>query len=76
MHQSENIKIKLITIINKDEYSWLSLLYTWVNENQWLNHGGPGLAKDISSSPKLKFYEETIIESKARTAVVQWKIEA
>ena len=27
MHQSENIKIKLITIINKDEYSWLILLY-------------------------------------------------
>ena len=27
MHQSENIKIKLITIINKDEYSWLILQY-------------------------------------------------
>ena len=26
MHQSENTKIKLITIINKDEYSWLILL--------------------------------------------------
>ena len=34
MHQSENIKIKLITIINKDEYSWLILLYARVNENQ------------------------------------------
>ena len=34
MHQSENIKIKLITIINKDEYSWLILLYAIVNENQ------------------------------------------
>ena len=22
MHQSENIKIKLITVINKDKYSW------------------------------------------------------
>ena len=33
MHQSENIKIKLITIINKDEYSWLILLYARVNEN-------------------------------------------
>ena len=31
---SENIKIKLITIINKDEYSWLILLYARVNENQ------------------------------------------
>ena len=27
MNQSENIKIKLIAIINKDEYSWLILLY-------------------------------------------------
>ena len=35
-----NIKIKLITIINKDEYSWLILLYARVNENQKLNHGG------------------------------------
>ena len=26
MHQCENIKIKLITIINKDEYSWLILV--------------------------------------------------
>ena len=31
MHQSENIKIKLITIINTDEYSWLILLYARVN---------------------------------------------
>ena len=29
-----NIKIKLITVINKDEYSWLILLYARVNENQ------------------------------------------
>ena len=42
MHQSENIKIKLITIINKDEYSRLILLYARVNENQQLNHGGGG----------------------------------
>ena len=34
MHQSENIKIKLITIINKDEYSWLILMYARVNKNQ------------------------------------------
>ena len=27
-------KIKLITIINKDEYSWLILLYARVNETQ------------------------------------------
>ena len=29
-----NKKIKLITIINKDEYSWLILLYARENENQ------------------------------------------
>ena len=34
MHQSENIKITFITIINKDEYSWLILLYARVHENQ------------------------------------------
>ena len=35
--------------------------------------------KDISSSPNpmfLKFYEEAVIESEARTAVVQLKSEA
>ena len=32
MHQSENIKIKLITILNKDEHSLLILLYARVNE--------------------------------------------
>ena len=36
MHQSENIKIKLITIINKDEYSWLIILYARVNGNHKL----------------------------------------
>ena len=30
MHQSENIKIKLITIINKDEYSWLKPNVQWL----------------------------------------------
>ena len=32
--KQKNVKIKLITIINKDEYSWLILLYARVNENQ------------------------------------------
>ena len=34
MHQSENIKIKLITMINKDKYSWLILLCARVNEKK------------------------------------------
>ena len=34
MNQSENIKMKLITKLNKDEYSWLILLYARVNENK------------------------------------------
>ena len=37
--------------------------------NSWTT---AGLAKDISS----KFYEEAVIESEARTAVVQLKSEA
>ena len=65
MHQSENIKIKSITIINKDEYSQLILLYVRVNENQKLNHGGP------SQRPTDLFYEEAVIESEAPTAVMQ-----
>ena len=65
MHKSENIKIKLITIINKDEYSWLIL---------------PRRAKlkTYRQAPThwLKFYEEAVIESEVRTAVVQLKSEA
>ena len=72
MHQSENIKIKLITIINRDKYSWLILLYARVNENQKLNHGGTSQAP----TQWLGINEEAVIESEARTAVVQSKSEA
>ena len=43
--------------------------------NSWTT---AGQAKDISSSPNplVKVYEETVIESEARTAVVQLKSEA
>ena len=43
--------------------------------NSWTT---AGQAKDISSSPThwLKFYEKAVIESEARTAVVQLKSEA
>ena len=43
--------------------------------NSWTT---AGQAKDISSSPTnwLKFYEEAVIESEARTAVVKLKSEA
>ena len=49
-------------MINKDEYSWLILLYARVNENQQLNHGGPS-QRHIVIPPThwLKFYEEAII---------------
>ena len=82
MHQSENIKIKLITIIIKDEYSWLILLYARVNENRF---DVEQIAEPRRAKPKtyrqtpthwLKFYEEAVIESEARTAVVQLKSEA
>ena len=39
MHQSETIIIKLITIINKDECSWLILLYARVNEDMFSHSG-------------------------------------
>ena len=54
MHQSENTKIKLITIINKDEYSWLILLYARVNENPWLNHSGPNQRYIVKPQPNKK----------------------
>ena len=77
MHQSKNIKIKLITIINKDEYSWLILLYARVNEKPIVE---PRRAKPKTyrQAPThwLKFYEEAVIESEAQTAVVQLKSEA
>ena len=43
--------------------------------NSWTT---AGQAKDISLSPTywLKFYEEAVIESEARTAVVQLKSDA
>ena len=48
-----------------------------VNENQYLNHGGPN-QRHIRQAPThwLKFYEEAVIESEARTAVVQLKSKA
>ena len=71
MHQSENIKIKLITIIN--EYSWLVLLYARVNVEP--RRAKP---KTYRQAPThwLKVYEEAVIESEARTAVMQleWSI--
>ena len=76
MHQSENIKIKLITIINKDEYSWLFLLYA---REKWKQIVEPRRAKPKTyrqaPSHWLKFYEEAVIESEAQTAVVQLKSE-
>ena len=77
MHQSENIKIKLITIINKDEYSWP---YSTVCQSKWKPIVEPRRAKPKTyrQAPThwLKFYEEAAIESEARTAVVQLKSEA
>ena len=78
MHQSEKIKIKLITIINKDEYSWL-ILYT-VCQSKWKPIAEPRRAKPKTyrQAPThwLKFYEDAVIESEVRTAVVQLKSEA
>ena len=67
MHQSENLKVKLITIINKDEYLWLILLYARVNA------GGPSQRHNVKPQPTGYL---AVIESEARTAVVQLKSEA
>ena len=74
MHQSENTKIKLITIINKDEYSWLILLYA----SQPIVEPWRAKPKTYRQAPThwLKFYEEAVIGSEARTAIVQLKSEA
>ena len=77
MHQNENIKIKLITIINKDEYSWV---FFTVCQSKWKPIVEPrrAIPKTYRQAPThwLKFYEEAVIESEARTAVVQLKSEA
>ena len=77
MHQSKNIKIKLISVINKNEYLWLILLYAMV---KWKPIVEPRRAKPKTyrQAPThwLKFYEEAVIESETRTAVVQLKSEA
>ena len=46
-----------------------------IKNNSWTT---AGQAKDMSSSPthRLKFYEKAVIESEARSAVVQLKSEA
>ena len=77
MHQNENIKIKLITIINKDEYSWLILLYARVNKKTTVKprRAKPKTYRQVPTH-WFKFYEEAVIEFEARTAVEQLKSEA
>ena len=74
MHQSENIKIKLITMIYKDEYSWLILLCASVKKKT-IVEPRQAKPKTYRQAPThwLKLYEEAIIESEARTTVVQLK---
>ena len=71
MHQNENTKIKLVTIIYKDEYSWLILLYARVKPSV-----EPWRAKPKTYRQAPTHYEEAVIGSEARTAVVQLKSEA
>ena len=70
-------KIKLITIINKDDYSWQILLYARENKKT-IVEPRRAMPKTYRQAPThwLKIYEEAIIESEARTAVVQLKSEA
>ena len=59
----QNIKIKLITMINKDEYSWLILLCASVNENTIVEPRRAKLKTNRQAPIHwLKFYEEAIVE--------------
>ena len=51
VHQSENTKIKLITITNKDEYLWLIPPHARVNKNQQPNHGVPSQRHTAKPQP-------------------------
>ena len=64
-------------MINKDEYSWLIVLYARVNENPIVEPRRAKL-KTYRQVPThwLQFYKETVIESEARTAAMQLKSEA
>ena len=79
MHHSDHIKIKLITIIKqrkillaKSKSIAIQSLRKPLVEPQWAkpktNHQAPTYS--------LKLYEEAVIESEARTTVVQLKSEA
>ena len=56
MHQSKNIKIKLITMINKDEYTWLILLCAREYENQ-----GPVVQSIVSLTSSLRVISLTVL---------------
>ena len=64
-------------MINKDGYSWLILL---CYQSKWKPIVASRRAKSDTNrqapTHRLKFYEEAVIESEARTAVVQFKSEA
>ena len=76
MHQSENMKIKFITIINKYEFSWLILLFARVNENQYLNHGGGGKPKTYRQAPTywLRNDHHLVWGPNRRRAIKEWSI--
>ena len=61
-------------MINKDEYSWLILLYDKWKIIVELRRAKPKTNRQAPTH-LLKFYEEAVIDSEARTAVVQLKSE-
>ena len=78
MHQSENIKNQINHYNNKQRLVLIS--NSTVCQSKWNLIVEPRWAKPKTyrQAPThwLKFYEETIIESEARTAFVQLKSEA
>ena len=75
MHQNENIKIKLIIMINK---VLMANSIVWQSKWKQIVESRRTKPKTNRQAPThwLKFYEEAVIVSEARTAVVQLKSEA
>ena len=73
MHQNENIKIKLITTINKRR---MLMANSTVCQSKWKPIVEPRRTVTYRQTPTLNFYKEAVSESEARTAVAQLNSEA
>ena len=64
-------------MINKDEYSWLILLCARVNENPYLNHGGPSQKHIVKPQPLVRVLRSGrhwVWGPNRRSAIKEWRI--